>query len=68
MLQQFITKTDSLPENDPNYLYKEIVVGSPATIDRRQQDGIIEHFWQKMQGSRRNSKTIATATTGYITI
>jgi Tubulin like len=48
-LQQFITKIDSLPENDPNYLYREIVVGSPATIDRRQQDGIINRFWQKMQ-------------------
>jgi hypothetical protein len=48
-LQQFITKIDSLPESDPNYLYKEIVVGSPATIDRRQQDGIINRFWKKMQ-------------------
>lgn len=47
-LRQFITTVDSLPENDPNYLYKEIVVGSPATIDRRQQDGIINRFWKKM--------------------
>ncbi|MGF1540817.1 MAG: tubulin-like doman-containing protein [Pleurocapsa sp.] len=48
-LQQFITKIDSLPETDPNYLYKEIVVGSPATINRPQQDGIINRFWKKMQ-------------------
>ncbi|WP_036486922.1 tubulin-like doman-containing protein [Myxosarcina sp. GI1] len=48
-LRHFITTVDSLPEDDPNYLYKEIVVGSPATIDRRQQDGIINRFWKKMQ-------------------
>ncbi len=48
-LRQFVTTVDSLPESDPNYLYKEIVVGSRASIDRRQQDGIINRFWKKMQ-------------------
>ena len=49
MLREFIATVDSLPENDPNYCYQEIVVGTPATIDRRQQDGIINRFWKKMQ-------------------
>lgn len=48
-LQQFIAKIDDLPEGNPNYFYKEIVIGSPATIDRRQQDGIINRFWNRMR-------------------
>ena len=48
-LRQFVTTVDSLPENDPNYLYKEIVVGTRGSIHQRQQDGIINRFWKKMQ-------------------
>ncbi|BAU63459.1 hypothetical protein STA3757_08230 [Stanieria sp. NIES-3757] len=47
-LREFVTTVDNLPENDPNYLYKEIVVGTRASVDRRQQDGIINRFWQNM--------------------
>ena len=48
-LRQFVTTVDSLPENDPNYLYKEIVVGTRGGINQRQQDGIVNRFWKKMQ-------------------
>ncbi|MEL6441260.1 MAG: tubulin-like doman-containing protein [Cyanobacteria bacterium J06621_8] len=48
-LRQFVNTVDSLPENDPNYLYKEIVVGTRGGIQQRQQEGIINRFWKKMQ-------------------
>ncbi|MEO1341414.1 MAG: hypothetical protein AAFV28_09815, partial [Cyanobacteria bacterium J06635_13] len=49
MLRQFVTTVDSLAEDDPNYLYKEIVVGTRGGIQQRRQEGIINRFWQKMQ-------------------
>lgn len=49
MLRQFVTTVDSLSENDPNYLYREIVVGTRGGMQQRQQDGIINRFWKKMQ-------------------
>ena len=56
-LRQFITTVDTLPENDPNYLYKETVVGRRGDIDRRQKDGIVNRFWKKMQDVVREEMT-----------
>ncbi len=47
-LRQFVTTVDSLPESDPNYLYKEIVVGTRGGIKKHAQEGIINRFWHKM--------------------
>ena len=47
-LRQFVTTVDTLSENDPNYLYKEIVVGTRGGMQQRQQDGIINRFWHRM--------------------
>ncbi|MEM8719021.1 MAG: tubulin-like doman-containing protein [Cyanobacteria bacterium P01_G01_bin.39] len=48
-LRQFVTTVDSLPESHPNYLYKEIVVGTKGGIQKRGQEGIVNRFWKRMQ-------------------
>lgn len=48
-LKNFVTTVDSLPESDPNYLYKEIVVGVRGGIQKRRQEGIVNRFWKRMQ-------------------
>lgn len=49
-LRSFVAYVDDLPQADPNYLYKEIVVGSRGSIGNgRQQDGIVNRFWRRMQ-------------------
>ena len=49
-LRNFVNTVDKLPEDNPNYLYKDIVVGTRMDIDnRRQQDGIVNRFWRRME-------------------
>ncbi|MDJ0744948.1 MAG: tubulin-like doman-containing protein [Xenococcaceae cyanobacterium MO_167.B27] len=49
-LRNFVVTVDKLPEEDPNYLYKDIVVGTRIGIDNsRQQDGIVNRFWRRME-------------------
>lgn len=48
-LREFVAKVDDLPEEDPNYPYKEIVVGTRAKIDVAAKEGIINRFWRRMQ-------------------
>jgi hypothetical protein len=48
-LREFVAQVDDLPEEDPNYPYKEIVVGTRATIDVAAKEGIINRFWKRMQ-------------------
>ncbi|MBE9170328.1 hypothetical protein IQ238_23340 [Pleurocapsales cyanobacterium LEGE 06147] len=48
-LREFVAKVDDLPEEDANYPYKEIVVGTRATIDIAAKEGIINRFWRRMQ-------------------
>ena len=49
-LRNFVVTVDDLPEEDPNYLYREIVVGTRIGIDHnRQQDGIVNRFWRRME-------------------
>ena len=48
-LKKFVTTVDSLPESHPNYLYKEIVVGTRGGIQKRGQEGIVNRFWKRMQ-------------------
>ena len=49
MLRKFVAVVDELPESDPNYLYKEIVVGTRETIDTKAEEGIINRFWRRME-------------------
>lgn len=48
-LREFVAVVDELPEDDPNYLYKEIVVGTRETLDIKAQEGIINRFWRRME-------------------
>ena len=48
-LREFVAIVDELPEDDPNYLYKEIVVGTRETIDTKAEAGIINRFWRRME-------------------
>ena len=48
-LQQFENKVENLPKEDPNYLYRNTVIGVKASADSPRQDGIINRFWKKMQ-------------------
>jgi hypothetical protein len=48
-LRVFVSKVDNLPEDDPNYPYKTIVVGTRATISSSAKEGIINRFWRRMQ-------------------
>jgi ElaB/YqjD/DUF883 family membrane-anchored ribosome-binding protein len=48
-LRAFVSKVDNLPEDDPNYPYKTIVVGTRATISSSAKEGIINRFWRRMQ-------------------
>jgi len=69
-LRQFVTTVDTLSENDPNYLYKEIVVGTRGGMQQRQQDGIINRFWHKMldiveaEQKKQQSQQLAANSTG----
>jgi hypothetical protein len=49
LLREFVAQVNSLPEDHPNYLYKEIVVGTRATVDKKAEEGIINRFWRRMQ-------------------
>ena len=70
-LRNFVHKVDDLPENDPNYLYKEIVVGTRIGISNsRQQDGIVNRFWRRMEeivrkefAKQQQSSTLTSNTT-----
>jgi hypothetical protein len=48
-LREFVAVVDKLPEDNPNYLYKEIVVGTRETIDKKAEAGIINRFWRRME-------------------
>jgi hypothetical protein len=48
-LREFVAVVDSLPEDNPNYLYKEIVVGTRETIHTKAEAGIINRFWRRME-------------------
>jgi hypothetical protein len=48
-LREFVASVDNLPEDNPNYLYKEIVVGTRETIDKKAEAGIINRFWRQME-------------------
>ena len=50
-LRKFVATVDDLPEDDPNYLYKETVVGTRVGtgMNTKQQDGIVNRFWRRME-------------------
>lgn len=50
-LRKFVATVDDLPEDDPNYLYKGIVVGTHCGtgMSAKQQDGIVNRFWRRME-------------------
>jgi hypothetical protein len=48
-LREFVAVVDDLPEDNPNYLYKAIVVGTRESIDRKAEAGIINRFWRRME-------------------
>lgn len=48
-LREFVAVVDDLPEDHPNYLYKEIVVGTRESIDKKAEAGIINRFWRRME-------------------
>ena len=48
-LRKFVAVVDELPEDDPNYLYKETVVGTRETLDTKAKEGIINRFWRRME-------------------
>lgn len=48
-LRQFIAQVDNLPDDDINYPYRSIVVGSRATDDTSAKAGIINRFFAQMQ-------------------
>ena len=48
-LRGFVATVDELPEDNPNYLYKEVVVGTRETLDTKAQEGIINRFWRRME-------------------
>ena len=47
-LRKFVADVDELSETDPNYLYKETVVGTRETLDTKAKEGIINSFWRRM--------------------
>ena len=47
-LRKFVATVDELLETDPNYLYKETVVGTRETLDTKAKEGIINSFWRRM--------------------
>ncbi|MBW4640273.1 MAG: hypothetical protein KME05_19015 [Gloeocapsa sp. UFS-A4-WI-NPMV-4B04] len=48
-LRQFVAQVDNLPDDDINYLYRSIVVGSRATDDSSAKPGIINRFLAQIQ-------------------
>ena len=48
-LREFVTKVDRLPEDDPNYPEKAVVVGTKATLDTSAQEGIIVRIVRQIQ-------------------
>ena len=57
-LREFVAIVDELPEDDPNYLYKEIVVGTRETLDTKAQEGIINRFWRRMEEKFNQQKAL----------
>ncbi|MGL6343917.1 MAG: hypothetical protein ACRC80_32830 [Waterburya sp.] len=60
-LREFVAVVDNLPENDPNYLYKAIVVGTRETIDKKAEEGIINRFWRRMEEKFNQQKQARTS-------
>ena len=60
-LREFVVVVDELPEDDPNYLYKEIVVGTRETLDTKAQEGIINRFWRRMEEEFNRQKQVNPA-------
>lgn len=48
-LRAFVTKTDRLPEDDPNYAERATVVGTRATLDTTAKEGIIVRILRHVQ-------------------
>ena len=48
-LREFVAKVDRLPEDDPNYSEKTVVVGTRATLDTSAQEGIIVRIVRHIQ-------------------
>lgn len=56
-LREFINKVEELPETDPNSLYKNIVVGKPATPEITAEEGAIARFRKKIEERLATSST-----------
>ncbi|WP_319422540.1 tubulin-like doman-containing protein [Pleurocapsa sp. FMAR1] len=59
-LREFVAVVDELPEDDPNYLYKETVVGTRETLDTKAQEGIINRFWRRMEEKFNQQKALGS--------
>ena len=59
-LREFVAVVDELPEDDPNYLYKETVVGTRETLDTKAKEGIINRFWRKMEEKFNQQKALSS--------
>lgn len=57
-LREFVAVVDELPEDDPNYLYKETVVGTRETLDTKAKEGIINRFWRRMEEKFNRQKVL----------
>ena len=60
LLREFVAVVDELPEDDPNYLYKETVVGTRETLDTKAKEGIINRFWRKMEEKFNQQKALSS--------
>ena len=60
LLREFVAVVDELPEDDPNYLYKETVVGTRETLDTKPKEGIINRFWRKMEEKFNQQKALSS--------
>ena len=60
-LREFVALVDELPEDDPNYLYKETVVGTRETLDTKAQEGIINRFWRRMEEKFNQQKALSSS-------
>ncbi|MGB5636696.1 MAG: tubulin-like doman-containing protein [Waterburya sp.] len=59
-LREFVAVVDELPEDDPNYLYKETVVGTRETMDTKAEEGIINRFWRRMEEKFNRQKALGS--------
>lgn len=59
-LENFVAQVKQLPQENPNYPYKDTVIGRTGTIENPGKEGIINRFRKKMESPNGSSMNTST--------